>query len=90
MNRQRQEPQRGAAGRQVAVLPEPHQVGAMVVAGVKGFARRHPIVSVGFVAGWLVLLLVGSGTALTVSATIQAIRSNNEHHRPASRIRCCR
>jgi uncharacterized membrane protein len=58
--------QQPAAGRQVAVLPEPHQVGAMVVAGVKSFVRRNPIVSAGFVAGWLVLLLVGSGTALTV------------------------
>jgi hypothetical protein len=57
--------------RQVTVLPEPHQVGALVVSRVKNFLSRHPIVSVSFVLGWVVLLLVGSGTALTVQQHLQ-------------------
>jgi hypothetical protein len=54
-----------AGGGQIAVLPEPHQVGALV-SGVKGFVRRHPVVSASFVFGWVDLVLVGSGSALTV------------------------
>jgi ABC-type multidrug transport system fused ATPase/permease subunit len=52
--------------RQVTVLPEPHQVGALVVSKVKIFVSRHPVISASFVLGWMVLLLGGSGTAVTV------------------------
>jgi hypothetical protein len=61
-----QQHQRGGAGRQIAVLPEPHQIGALVVSGVKTFVRRNPVIAASYIVGWLVLLLVGSGTALTV------------------------
>jgi hypothetical protein len=51
--------------RQIAVLPEPAQVGALVVNGAKHFVRRNPIITGSYFAGWLILLLVGSGTQLT-------------------------
>jgi ABC-type multidrug transport system fused ATPase/permease subunit len=66
MNRPQYPRAAAAGGGQVAVLPEPHQVGALIVTGVKGFCRRHPVVSASFVLGWVVLVLVGSGSALTV------------------------
>jgi hypothetical protein len=53
-----QQHQRGAAAGDNLLFYEPHQVGAMVVSGVKRFASRHPLSPAGFVAGWLVLLLV--------------------------------
>lgn len=51
------------AGQQI-VLPEPAQMGQLVVSGVSTFARRHKVVSGGYVLGILVILLVGSGTKL--------------------------
>jgi hypothetical protein len=59
----RQPPPGGVGGRQI-VLPEPDQVGQMVVRGISTFARRHKVVSGSYVVGILVILLVGSGTKL--------------------------
>jgi hypothetical protein len=58
-----QQHQRGAAAGDNLLFYEPHQVGAMVVSGVKRFASRHPLSPAGFVAG-LVGIIVGDGTAL--------------------------
>jgi hypothetical protein len=64
--RQRQAAGRGmppVAGRQIA-LPEPAQVGQMVVRGVSNFARRHKVISGSYILGILVIVLVGSGNKL--------------------------
>lgn len=50
-------------GRQV-VLPEPGDVGQMILSGASTFARRHKVFTGGYILGILVLLLVGSGTKL--------------------------
>lgn len=63
--RQRQY-QRGAGvppGTQIA-LPEPGDVGKMVVSGAKAFAKKHKVVTGGYLLGIIMLLLVGSGTKL--------------------------
>ena len=63
---QRQHQRGGGAqmdGRQIA-LPEPGDLGQMVLSGAKNFARRHKVVSGSYVLGIIVLLLVGSGTKL--------------------------
>mmetsp|Transcript_323 Transcript_323/g.735 ORF Transcript_323/g.735 Transcript_323/m.735 type:complete len:297 (-) Transcript_323:151-1041(-) len=53
----------GVPGRQVA-LPEPGDVGQMVLSGAKTFARNHKVVTGGYLLGILVILLIGSGTKL--------------------------
>ncbi|KAL3924824.1 MAG: hypothetical protein SGILL_000809 [Bacillariaceae sp.] len=50
-------------GRQI-VLPEPGDVGQMIVRGAATFARRHKIISGSYIVGILVILLIGSGTKL--------------------------
>jgi hypothetical protein len=50
-------------GRQL-VLPEPGDVGQMIVRGATTFARNHKIISGSYILGILVILLVGSGTKL--------------------------
>lgn len=50
-------------GRQIA-LPEPGDVGQMIVRGASAFARRHKVVTGGYLLGLIVILLVGSGTKL--------------------------
>lgn len=50
-------------GRQI-VLPEPGDVGQMVLRGASAFARRHKVVTGGYLLGIVVILLVGSGTKL--------------------------
>jgi hypothetical protein len=57
MNRQRQ---------QQIVLPEPADLGQLVVRGATNFARRHKVISGSYLIGILVLLFVGSGTKLTL------------------------
>lgn len=49
--------------RQIA-LPEPGAVGEMIVRGASAFARRHKVVTGGYLLGIIVILLVGSGTKL--------------------------
>lgn len=50
-------------GRQIA-LPEPGDVGQMIVRGASAFARRHKVVTGGYLLGIVVILLIGSGTKL--------------------------
>jgi len=50
-------------GRQI-VLPEPGDLGQMVLRGASAFARRHKVVTGGYILGVFVILLVGSGTKL--------------------------
>lgn len=58
------QPQRGPPGAQI-VLPEPGDVGAMVVRGATQFAKRHKIITGSYVLGLLVIILIGGGTKLT-------------------------
>jgi len=51
------------AGRQI-VLPEPGDVGQIVLRGASDFARRHKVVTGGYILGILVIILIGSGTKL--------------------------
>lgn len=63
--RQRQY-QRGAGvppGVQIA-LPEPGDVGQMVLSGAKTFAKKNKVITGGYLLGIIMLLLVGSGTKL--------------------------
>jgi len=59
--------QRGAArppqGGQV-ILPGPGDVGQIIVRGASTFARRHKVITGGYILGILVILLIGSGTKL--------------------------
>lgn len=57
--RQRENIQRGQI-----VLPEPGDVGQMVLSGASNFARRHKVVTGGYIFGILILLLGGSGMKL--------------------------
>jgi len=50
-------------GRQIA-LPEPGDVGQIVLSGAKTFAKNHKVVTGGYLLGILVILLIGSGTKL--------------------------
>mmetsp|Transcript_10162 Transcript_10162/g.25457 ORF Transcript_10162/g.25457 Transcript_10162/m.25457 type:complete len:298 (+) Transcript_10162:94-987(+) len=63
--RQQRQYQRGGGmpGRQIA-LPEPGDVGQMVLSGAKTFAKNHKVVTGGYLLGILVILLIGSGTKL--------------------------
>mmetsp|Transcript_7359 Transcript_7359/g.10741 ORF Transcript_7359/g.10741 Transcript_7359/m.10741 type:complete len:290 (+) Transcript_7359:80-949(+) len=55
MNRQRQ-----------VALPDPADVGGMVLRGAANFARRNKIITGSYVFGLLVILLAGTGTRLTL------------------------
>jgi hypothetical protein len=56
------------------VLPEPGDVGQMIVRGASSFARRHKVITGSYILGILVILLVGSGTKLNYDQ----IRKYNE------------
>jgi hypothetical protein len=60
MNRQRQ-----PGGRQI-VLPEPGDLGALVVRGATNFAKNHKIISGGYLLGICIILFFGSGAKLTM------------------------
>jgi len=49
--------------RQIA-LPEPGDVGKMILRGTSAFARKNKVVTGGYILGILVILLMGSGTKL--------------------------
>jgi hypothetical protein len=57
--RQGQHPQGGQI-----VLPEPGDLGQMVLSGASTFARRHKVVTGGYILGIVILLLGGSGIKL--------------------------
>mmetsp|Transcript_18388 Transcript_18388/g.51037 ORF Transcript_18388/g.51037 Transcript_18388/m.51037 type:complete len:292 (-) Transcript_18388:95-970(-) len=48
------------------VLPEPADLGQLIVRGATGFARRNKVVTGSYLFGLLVILFVGSGTKLTM------------------------
>jgi hypothetical protein len=56
-------PPPGLGQRQI-VLPEPADVGRMIVRGASSFAKRHKVVTGSYILGILVILLVGGGTKL--------------------------
>jgi len=58
----RAQPRRGA--RQVVRLPDPGDVGQLVVRGVSNFARRHKVISGSYIVGILAIIMIGSGTKL--------------------------
>jgi hypothetical protein len=51
--------------RQLARLPEPADVGQLVVRSAKAFAQKHRYITGGYFLGLLTLLFIGSGTQLT-------------------------
>lgn len=55
MNRQRQ-----------VALPEPADVGSMVLRGAASFARRNKVIAGSYLFGILVILLAGTGTRLSL------------------------
>jgi hypothetical protein len=61
-------PQRGhPPGAGVALtLPEPMEMGTLVVRTATGFVRRNPIVSATYFSGLLLLLIIGNGIPLTI------------------------
>lgn len=63
MNRGRQQQQVGAL---LARLPEPGDVGTMVLQGAASFARRNKVITGGYLFGLLVLILGGTGARLTL------------------------
>lgn len=70
---------------QQIVLPEPLELGQMIVSGVSRFARRNKVVSGSYILGILVILLVGSGTKLNYdqrkqyNAIMNTIDTNAEY-----------
>ena len=50
----------GAGGRQL-VLPEPGDLGQIIVRGATNFARRHKVISGSYILGIVVLLMFSSG-----------------------------
>lgn len=71
MNRGRQQQQGGAL---LARLPEPGDVGTMVLQGATSFARRNKVITGGYLFGLLVLILGGTGTRLS-------LRQRHEYNR---------
>ena len=53
------------------VLPDAANVGAIIVSSARTFARRHKIITGGYLFGILVLLFAGSGTKLTLEQAKQ-------------------
>jgi len=47
------------------MLPEPGDVGQMIIRGATTFAKRHKIISGSYILGLLVIILIGGGTKLT-------------------------
>jgi len=54
----------GQAGRQVIVLPEPADVGKIIIRGASDFAKQHKVITGGYVLGILVIILIGGGSKL--------------------------
>lgn len=64
-------PQPQPRNRQELILPEPQELPAIIVRRASQFARNHKYVTGAYVLGLAVLLLVGSGTALTTQQVRQ-------------------
>jgi hypothetical protein len=67
---------------QVATLPSVGTMGAMVVRGIGQFAKRNKVISGSYIFGILFILLIGSGTKLSVdqSRRYDAIMSTVDIH----------
>ena len=52
---------------QVVRLPEPNEMGQLVIRGITSFARRNKVITGVYLFGWIFLLFIGSGTQLTIS-----------------------
>lgn len=61
MNHRQQQQQQ-----QIIRLPEPQELGGLVVRNVTSFARRNKVVTGFYLLGWIFLVFVGSGTRLTM------------------------
>ncbi|CAJ1950624.1 unnamed protein product [Cylindrotheca closterium] len=51
---------------QIVGLPEPSDLGRMIIRGVPRFAKRHKVISGSYIIGILTILLIGSGTKLNL------------------------
>ncbi|KAL3938965.1 MAG: hypothetical protein SGBAC_006223 [Bacillariaceae sp.] len=51
---------------QIVSLPEPSDIGRMIIRGVPRFAKRHKVISGSYILGILTILLIGSGTKLNL------------------------
>lgn len=51
---------------QLVRLPEPSQMGQLILRGATNFAKRNKVVTGFYFFGWIFLLFVGSGTQLTI------------------------
>mmetsp|Transcript_61486 Transcript_61486/g.150499 ORF Transcript_61486/g.150499 Transcript_61486/m.150499 type:complete len:307 (+) Transcript_61486:35-955(+) len=84
---QHQYGQQHAPGQQQQIirLPEPQELGQLVVNGATRFARRHKVITGSYVLGILVILLVGTGTKLNYdqrkqyNAIMNTIDTNAEY-----------
>jgi len=56
---------------QQIALPSVADMGTLVVKGITSFAKKHKVISSGYILGILFLLLVGSGTKLTFDQSKQ-------------------
>jgi len=54
------------AQQQIARLPEPSDIGRMIIQGLPRLAKRHKVISGSYIIGILFILLVGSGTKMNV------------------------
>lgn len=57
-------PQNRPPGAQI-VLPEPGDLGQMIVRGATTFARRHKVITGSYIMGLLVIILIGGGAKLS-------------------------
>lgn len=55
----------GGQQQQVARLPEPGDVGQLIVRSTRQFARRHKYITGGYLLGLLTIIFIGSGAKLT-------------------------
>ena len=81
-NQQRQQqyphsPPPQGSRRRVMVLPEPADVGQMVLRSSSNFAHRHKFITGSYIFGILMILLIGSGTKLNFDQRKQYNRIMN-------------
>lgn len=56
---------------QVVRLPEPGDVGRLIVRGATNFAKRHKFITGGYLLGLLTIIFIGSGTQLSRQQAMQ-------------------
>lgn len=65
MYRRPRAPGRPPVGGAQVALPDPGDLGQLIVRGAAGFARRNKVISGSYLLGILVIILMGGGTKLT-------------------------